>query len=111
MPDKIIPLSCFPDISEIVKDVAVFPWTPGSEKKPITQIYLSNFFFKSYFIFLSIPSKHNDDDDDDDMSLCMCSQTATRNLVASGRYNTRSDFTVVLQPFFRNVIFPVLPVK
>ncbi|XP_053538589.1 phospholipase B1, membrane-associated [Ictalurus punctatus] len=36
-------------------------------------------------------------------------QTATRNLVASGRYNTRSDFTVVLQPFFRNVIFPVLP--
>ncbi|KAF4084484.1 hypothetical protein AMELA_G00129140 [Ameiurus melas] len=35
-------------------------------------------------------------------------QTVTRNLVASGRYNTRSDFTVVLQPFFRNVIFPVL---
>ncbi|KAB5561918.1 hypothetical protein PHYPO_G00012020 [Pangasianodon hypophthalmus] len=35
-------------------------------------------------------------------------QTATRNLVASGRYNTRSDFNVVLQPFFRKVYFPVL---
>ncbi|XP_026999860.2 phospholipase B1, membrane-associated [Tachysurus fulvidraco] len=36
-------------------------------------------------------------------------QTVTRNLVDSGRYNTRSDFTVVLQPFFRNVTFPMLP--
>ncbi|XP_058254299.1 phospholipase B1, membrane-associated isoform X2 [Hemibagrus wyckioides] len=36
-------------------------------------------------------------------------QTVTRNLVDSGRYNTRSDFTVVLQPFFRNVSFPLLP--
>ncbi|KAK3563422.1 hypothetical protein QTP86_027793 [Hemibagrus guttatus] len=35
-------------------------------------------------------------------------QTVTRNLVDSGRYNTRFDFTVVLQPFFRNVSFPLL---
>ncbi|MCJ8736485.1 hypothetical protein PDJAM_G00013010 [Pangasius djambal] len=35
-------------------------------------------------------------------------QTKTRNLVASGRYNTRSNFNVALQPFFRNVFFPVL---
>ncbi|KAL4221999.1 Lysophospholipase 1 [Mactra antiquata] len=29
-------------------------------------------------------------------------QASVRNLVASGRYDTRNDFTVVLQPFFRN---------
>ncbi|XP_046712656.1 phospholipase B1, membrane-associated isoform X2 [Silurus meridionalis] len=34
---------------------------------------------------------------------------ATRNLVDSGGYNTHTDFTVVLQPFFRNTTFPVLP--
>ncbi|XP_060790814.1 phospholipase B1, membrane-associated [Neoarius graeffei] len=36
-------------------------------------------------------------------------QTALRNLVDSGRYNTGPDFTVILQPFFRNLSFPVLP--
>ncbi|KAI5618110.1 phospholipase B1, membrane-associated [Silurus asotus] len=36
-------------------------------------------------------------------------QIATRNLVDSGGYNTHTDFTVVLQPFFRNTTFPVLP--
>ncbi|XP_053366028.1 phospholipase B1, membrane-associated [Clarias gariepinus] len=36
-------------------------------------------------------------------------QIATRNLVDSGRYKIRSDFTVVLQPFFRDMTFPVLP--
>ncbi|XP_066506519.1 phospholipase B1, membrane-associated [Hoplias malabaricus] len=35
-------------------------------------------------------------------------QSSLRNLVNSGRYNTCSDFTVVLQPFLRNIVFPVL---
>ncbi|RXM37306.1 Phospholipase B1, membrane-associated [Acipenser ruthenus] len=33
----------------------------------------------------------------------------TRELVESGRYDTRDDFTVVLQPFFREVQIPLLP--
>ncbi|KAI4898566.1 hypothetical protein NFI96_023156 [Prochilodus magdalenae] len=36
-------------------------------------------------------------------------QSATSDLVDSGRYNTRSDFTVVLQPFARDVVIPLLP--
>ncbi|XP_062864135.1 phospholipase B1, membrane-associated isoform X2 [Trichomycterus rosablanca] len=36
-------------------------------------------------------------------------RNATRSLVDSGRYNTRPDFTVLRQPFFTNVSFPVLP--
>ncbi|KAI2654363.1 Phospholipase B1, membrane-associated [Labeo rohita] len=35
-------------------------------------------------------------------------QRGMRELVDSGRYDTRDDFTVVLQPFFRNVFLPVL---
>lgn len=33
-----------------------------------------------------------------------------RELVESGRYDTREDFSVVLQPFFHNVQLPILPV-
>ncbi|CAG5125132.1 unnamed protein product, partial [Candidula unifasciata] len=33
-------------------------------------------------------------------------QKVTQNLVASGRYDTRDDFTVVLQPFYRNSTLP-----
>ncbi|XP_033874390.2 phospholipase B1, membrane-associated-like isoform X1 [Acipenser ruthenus] len=36
-------------------------------------------------------------------------QRVTRELVESGRYDTRDDFTVVLQPFFREVQIPLLP--
>ncbi|XP_060044403.1 phospholipase B1, membrane-associated-like [Erinaceus europaeus] len=34
-------------------------------------------------------------------------QSGLRELVHSGRYDTRDDFTVVLQPFFQNLILPV----
>lgn len=33
------------------------------------------------------------------------------DLVESSRYDTRSDFTVVIQPFFREIIVPKLPVS
>lgn len=32
-------------------------------------------------------------------------------LVESSRYDTRSDFTVVIQPFFRDIVVPRLPVS
>ncbi len=38
------------------------------------------------------------------------SQRGMRELVESGRYDTHDNFTVVLQPFFRNVFLPVLEV-
>ncbi|XP_067099417.1 phospholipase B1, membrane-associated-like [Osmerus mordax] len=34
-------------------------------------------------------------------------QTETENLIHSGRYDSREDFTVVLQPFFKNSVVPV----
>ncbi|XP_049338551.1 phospholipase B1, membrane-associated [Astyanax mexicanus] len=34
-------------------------------------------------------------------------QSVTRDLVNSGRYDTRSDFSVVLQPFLRDVVLPL----
>ncbi|KAK2494982.1 hypothetical protein MC885_003702 [Smutsia gigantea] len=36
-------------------------------------------------------------------------QSSMRELVESGRYDTREDFSVVLQPFFHNVQLPILP--
>jgi len=33
-------------------------------------------------------------------------QQAMRSLVSSGRYDTRNDFTVVLQPFYKNTYLP-----
>lgn len=35
-------------------------------------------------------------------------QRELNNLVSSGRYDTRNDFTVVLQPFFKNTEPPTL---
>lgn len=34
-------------------------------------------------------------------------QDETKKLIDSGRYDTRSDFTVVLQPFFSNTRPPL----
>lgn len=42
--------------------------------------------------------------------LCVCSQSSMLQLVESGRYDTREDFTVVLQPFLLNIRLPVLEV-
>lgn len=39
-----------------------------------------------------------------------CPQSSARELVESGRYDTREDFSVVLQPFFSNLRLPVLEV-
>ncbi|XP_071323371.1 phospholipase B1, membrane-associated-like [Trachinotus anak] len=36
-------------------------------------------------------------------------QRLLHELVESGRYDTRSDFTVVIQPFFREIVVPRLP--
>ncbi|KAM9339222.1 phospholipase B1, membrane-associated-like [Symphorus nematophorus] len=36
-------------------------------------------------------------------------QRKLHDLVESGRYDTRSDFTVVIQPFFREIVVPRLP--
>lgn len=38
-------------------------------------------------------------------------QSSMRELVESGRYDTREDFSVVLQPFFSNIRLPVLAVR
>ena len=35
-----------------------------------------------------------------------CFQILTQDLIYSGKYDTRDDFTVVLQPFFRNTELP-----
>lgn len=42
--------------------------------------------------------------------LCL-PQEMTHQLVESGRYDTREDFTVVLQPFFEKVDMPKTPVS
>ena len=39
------------------------------------------------------------------------SQRKMRELVETGRYATHSNFTVVLQPFFRDVVLPLLAVS
>lgn len=41
---------------------------------------------------------------------CVCPQSSMRELVESGRYDTREDFSVVLQPFFYNIQLPILAV-
>lgn len=38
-------------------------------------------------------------------------QSGMRELVDSGRYDTHSNFTVVVQPFFREVMLPLLEVR
>lgn len=40
----------------------------------------------------------------------LCFQSSMRQLVESGRYDTREDFSVVLQPLFRNAKLPILEV-
>lgn len=40
----------------------------------------------------------------------MCLQSSMRELVESGRYDTREDFSVVLQPFFHDTRLPILEV-
>lgn len=42
--------------------------------------------------------------------VCVCSQSSMLQLVESGRYDTREDFSVVLQPFLLNTRLPVLEV-
>lgn len=42
---------------------------------------------------------------------CVCPQSSMRELVESGRYDTREDFSVVLQPFFRDIRLPLLAVR
>lgn len=37
-------------------------------------------------------------------------QSSMRELVESGRYDTREDFSVVLQPFFHDTRLPILEV-
>lgn len=39
------------------------------------------------------------------------SKRVLREVVESGHYDNRSDFTVVAQPFFRDVVLPRLPVS
>lgn len=41
----------------------------------------------------------------------LCVQSAMRELIDSGRYDTHDNFTVVLQPFFREIFLPKLQVK
>lgn len=38
-------------------------------------------------------------------------KSSLHKLVESSRYDTRLDFTVVIQPFFREVVIPRLPVS
>ena len=48
----------------------------------------------------------------DALSVFVCpSQRGLWELVESGRYDTHSNFTVVLQPFFRDVVIPLLEVR
>ena len=42
-------------------------------------------------------------------SLTLQYQTLTEKLIESGRYDTRDDFTVVVQPFFKNFEVPRFP--
>ena len=42
---------------------------------------------------------------------CLLWQEGTEQLIESGRYDTRDDFTVVLQPFLENVAVPRTPVR
>lgn len=41
----------------------------------------------------------------------VCSQSGMLQLVESGRYDTRDDFSVVLQPFLLNTRLPILEVR
>lgn len=43
--------------------------------------------------------------------VCLSIQRAMRELVDSGRYDTHDNFTVVLQPFIREVFLPKLEVR
>lgn len=48
----------------------------------------------------------------DTSSFCLSfSKRALHELVESSQYDTRSDFTVVIQPFFREIVVPRLPVS
>ena len=33
-------------------------------------------------------------------------QDLTHDLINSGRYDTKDDFTMVIQPFFKNIVLP-----
>ncbi|KFO23324.1 Phospholipase B1, membrane-associated [Fukomys damarensis] len=44
-------------------------------------------------------------------ALTQAYQSSIRKLVESGRYDTREDFSVVLQPFFLNIQLPVLELE
>ncbi|PIK37685.1 putative phospholipase B1, membrane-associated-like [Apostichopus japonicus] len=49
------------------------------------------------------------DDHQELVELIQSYQSKTEELVMSGRYDTRDDFTVVYQPFLTNTRFPLLP--
>lgn len=46
-----------------------------------------------------------------DMILSMTFQALLEELIMSGRYDTRDDFTVVYQPYLVNTRFPLLDVR
>ena len=52
--------------------------------------------FLKHPVFIAVKSFLND----------FLKQDLTHDLINSGRYDTRDDFTVVIQPFFKNTVLP-----
>lgn len=76
-------------------------------------IYSRKKIFKKTFPAISVFSivcdcGHNKANSEMLKNAAMAYQRELRALVNSGRYDTRNDFTVVLQPFFKNTEPPTL---
>lgn len=76
-------------------------------------IYSRKNIFKKTFPAISVFSivcdcGHNKANSEMLKNAAMAYQRELRALVNSGRYDTRNDFTVVLQPFFKNTEPPTL---